>query len=336
MLVLKWPRQEHRREIRKKFFERHRARRPRAPRVWHLPGHGGSACLRVMPAAIRTLALVVNAQKNGASELAQTLLAIAAGAGVTVRATDSFPIPAGFLNNCDACCVIGGDGTLLGIAADAAREQVPVIGVNRGHLGFLTTLSADEAPRHFASILAGDFKVSRRSLLQCRIEGCGNGGAPAPATLSALNDIVIKDERNSHLVRLKVHADDQFVTDYFSDGLIVSTPTGSTAYNLSAGGPLMYPDAAIVAMTPICPHTLSNRSIIFPDTVRLRIRNLDPQARLLVAADGKQNPMLCGDGLVEITLSPLRLPLVQHALHSHFSVVRKKLNWSGTPGPVAE
>lgn len=288
-----------------------------------------------MPDAIRTLALVVNAQKTGASDLAQNLLATADDAGVNVRITDKFPIPSGFLNHCDACCVIGGDGTLLGIAADAAREHVPVIGVNRGHLGFLTTLSAEEARLHFSSILAGNFKISRRSLIQCRIGGNSHGAA-APSALTALNDIVIKEERNSHLVRLEVHADDDLVTDYFSDGLIVSTPTGSTAYNLSAGGPLIYPDAAVIAMTPICPHTLSNRSIIFPDTVRLRIRNRDPQARLLVAADGQQNPVQCCGGLIEITLSGHHLPLVQHADHTHFSVVRQKLNWSGGhPGSAA-
>lgn len=282
-----------------------------------------------MPDAIRTLAIVVNSQKHGATELAQNLMATAAGSGVAVRITEKFPIPPGFLENCDACCVIGGDGTLLGIAAEAARGQVPVIGVNRGHLGFLTTLSAEEARLLFPSILAGNFKVSRRSLLQCRI----GGNSTPPATRTALNDIVIKEERNSHLVRLEVQADDDFVTDYFSDGLIISTPTGSTAYNLSAGGPLIHPDAAVIAMTPICPHTLSNRSIIFPDTVRLRIRNRDPQAKLLVAADGQQNPVQCCGGLIEITLSANRLPLVQHTDHTHFSVVRQKLNWSGNNDP---
>ncbi|AWI10712.1 NAD(+)/NADH kinase [Ereboglobus luteus] len=284
-----------------------------------------------MPAAIRSLALVVNARKTGAADLAQSLLATADKLGVTVRSTDQFPVPQNFLADCDACCVIGGDGTLLGIAADAARGQIPIIGVNRGYLGFLTTLSADEAPRQFQEILAGKFQISHRSLIQCRID-CDD----TPLTLTALNDIVIKDERNSQLVRLEVYADDQLVTDYFSDGLIVSTPTGSTAYNLSAGGPLIHPDAAVIAMTPICPHTLSNRSIIFRDDVRLRIRNRDPQARLLVAADGRQNPILCESKPFEITLAPMRLPLVQHADYAHFSVVRKKLNWSGSHGPITE
>ena len=281
-----------------------------------------------MPAAIRTLALIVNAQKSGAPDLAHDLLVITKKSGVTTRISDTFPAPAGFLKNCDACCVIGGDGTLLGIAADAAREQVPVIGVNRGNLGFLTTFTADEARAGFADLLAGNFQLSSRSLLQCKISATAD--CPAPRTLNALNDIVIKDEHNSHLVRLEVLADDEFITDYFSDGLIFSTPTGSTAYNLSAGGPLIHPSAEVIAMTPISPHTLTNRSIIFRHDVRLQIRNRNEQARLLVSADGQQNPVLCGDGRMEITLSPHRLPLIQRPNYSHFSVLRQKLKWSGS------
>jgi len=296
-----------------------------------------------MPAAIRTLALVVNAQKTGAPDLARTLLAIAQESGAATRITETFPAPDAFLKNCDACCVIGGDGTLLGIAAAAAREQVPVIGVNRGNLGFLTTFTADEARADFPGLLAGNYQLSHRSLLQCQI---GPTAAPSPSalqpfspstlrvsvplTLLALNDIVIKAERNSHLVRLEVLADGEYVTDYFSDGLIFSTPTGSTAYNLSAGGPLIHPGAEVIAMTPVSPHTLSNRSIIFRHNVRLQIRNRDAQARLLVSADGQQNPVLCGDAPLEITLSQHRLPLIQRPGHSHFSIVRQKLKWSGS------
>lgn len=286
-----------------------------------------------MPAAIRTLALVVNMQKSGAPELAEALLAAARNAGVDVRVTHDFPVAAGFLENCDACCVIGGDGTLLGVAAEAARENVPIIGVNRGALGFLTTFAPDEARELFPALLAGEFQIAHRSMLRCAVSGlCA--GEPALSELTALNDIVIKDERNSHLVRLEVYADDELITDYYSDGLIFTTPTGSTAYNLSAGGPLIHPSADVIAMTPICPHTLSNRSIIFRNGVELRVHNKDPQARLLVAADGRQNPLVCGDNTIAITLSPWRLPLVQRHNHSHFSVVRQKLKWNGGRGAL--
>ena len=270
---------------------------------------------------IRTLAFVINQQKAGAPQVANTLIDAAREVGVDVRATTGFPIAPGWLKGCDACCVIGGDGTLLGVVQESAREQVPIIGVNRGHLGFLTTYSADEARAQFPALLKGDYQLAHRSLLDCSIR-------PGRHEL-ALNDIILKDESNSHLVRLEVYADGELVTEYFSDGLIFSTPTGSTAYNLSAGGPLIHPGAEVIAMTPICPHTLSNRSIIFHQGVKLRVFNRAENSRLLVGIDGQSNPVACDEHPVEISLSPVRLPLIQRVDYSHFAMVRTKLKWSG-------
>ncbi len=270
---------------------------------------------------IRKLAFVVNAEKDGAPELARTLIGIAEQAGVAVKQTTTFPVATGYLKGQDACCVIGGDGTLLGVAREAVREQVPIIGVNRGSLGFLTTFSADEARAHFGGLLGGSYQIAQRSMLDCST-GAGSHDF-------ALNDVLIKEEVNSRLVRLEVVADNELVTDYTCDGLIFSTPTGSTAYNLSAGGPIIHPDAGVIAMTPICPHTLSNRSIIFRDNVRLRIYNLGENSNLLVAMDGQRNLVVCAGSPVEISISALKLPLAQRVDYSHFSVVRTKLKWSG-------
>ena len=270
---------------------------------------------------IRKLAFVVNELKDGAPALARELAVMARAGGVRFKQTTRFPLPRGYLKGFDACCVIGGDGTLLGVAAESAREQVPIIGVNRGSLGFLTTFSADEARAHFAELLAGSFRVERRSMLDCST-------GPGVHDL-ALNDVLLKDEINSRLVRLEVFADGELVTDYTCDGLIFSTPTGSTAYNLSAGGPILHPSAAVIAMTPICPHTLSNRSIIFREGVKLRVFNRSEDSRLLVAADGQRNLRVSASSPVEITIAKARLPLAQRADYSHFSVVRTKLKWSG-------
>ena len=270
---------------------------------------------------IRQLAFVINEDKAGAPELARELVAIAAAVGVTSTQTTQFPLPPGFLRGYDACCVIGGDGTLLGVAREAAHQQVPIIGVNRGSLGFLTTFSADEARTHFAELLTGEYRVAHRSLLEC----CTGPGSHD----LALNDVLVKSDINSRLVQLEVHADGELVTNYTCDGLIFSTPTGSTAYNLSAGGPLIHPDAAVIAMTPICPHTLSNRSIIFRDQVCLRVFNRSADSRLLVAMDGQRDLKVGVDSPIEITISSLRLPLAQRVSYSHFSVVREKLKWSG-------
>ncbi len=270
---------------------------------------------------IRKLAFVINAQKSGANELACGLMALAEASGIQISHTDQFPLSEGFLKGCDACCVIGGDGTLLGVAAEAAREQVPIIGVNRGSLGFLTTFSADEAKTQFPALLAGEYRIAYRSLLDC---STGSGQHDL-----ALNDVLIKDEQTSRLVRLEVFADNELVTEYVCDGLIFSTPTGSTAYNLSAGGPLIHPSAEVIAMTPICPHTLSNRSIIFRRDVKLRVHNRSQSSRVLVAMDGQRNLVTCENAPIEISVSALQLPLAQSLDHSHFSVMRAKLKWSG-------
>jgi NAD+ kinase len=270
---------------------------------------------------IRQLAFVVNADKDGASALARELMVTARRAGVRFKQTTRFPVPRGWLRGCDACCVVGGDGTLLGVARESARAQVPIIGVNRGSLGFLTTFSADEARTQFAGLLGGAFRVDCRAMLDC---STGNGTHDL-----ALNDVLIKDEVNSRLVRLGVFADGELVTDYICDGLIISTPTGSTAYNLSAGGPLLHPGAPVIALTPICPHTLSNRSIILREGVQLRVFNRSAESRLLVAMDGQRNLKVSTRSSVDISIAKLRLPLAQSADYSHFSVVRTKLGWSG-------
>lgn len=270
---------------------------------------------------IRKLAFVVNEKKEGAPALARELATLARASGVAFKQTTRFPIPVGYLKGCDACCVIGGDGTLLGVARESAREQVPIIGVNRGSLGFLTTFSADEARAQFTELLGGAFRIDHRVMLDC---STGTGAHDL-----ALNDVLLKDEVNSRLVRLEVFADGELVTDYTCDGLIFSTPTGSTAYNLSAGGPIIHPAAGVIAMTPICPHTLSNRSIIFRENVKLRILNRSDDSRLLVAMDGQRNLKVSRHSSVEISIAKLRLPLAQRADYSHFSVVRTKLKWSG-------
>jgi NAD+ kinase len=270
---------------------------------------------------IRKLAFVVNEKKAGAPELARELAAIARAHQVEFDLTTHFPLPEGYLKGFDACCVIGGDGTLLGVARESAREQVPIIGVNRGSLGFLTTFSTDEARAQFPELLGGDFRIDHRAMLDC-----STGGGTHDL---ALNDVLIKDEINSRLVRLEVFADDELVTDYTCDGLIFSTPTGSTAYNLSAGGPIVHPSAGVIAMTPICPHTLSNRSIIFREKVRLRVHNRSDDSRLLVAMDGPRHLKVSASSPVEITVAPIRLPLAQRDDYSHFAVVRTKLKWSG-------
>ncbi len=279
---------------------------------------------------IKRLAFVLNQSKSGAFELLNQLRATAEAKGVETRETFEFPVPDGFLKGMDACCVIGGDGTFLSVASESTKRQVPLIGVNRGTLGFLTTYTSEEIESLFPSILEGAYDVRRRGLLEC----CTHDNQVDVA----LNDVVIKSASVSGIVHLNVFADDEFVTTYICDGLIFSTPTGSTAYTLSAGGPLIHPESEVISLTPICPHALSNRSIILPDSVELRVENAEPQDQLVIAVDGQRNLSTSEEGTIAIKLSSKSLQMAQKVDYSHFSVVRRKLKWSGgyvrEPNPV--
>ncbi len=273
---------------------------------------------------LKKIAFLINRNKEGAPGLAEQLIKVAGDKGAVVKSTDAFPVPAGFLDGQDACCVIGGDGTLLSIVGESSRAGVPVIGVNRGNLGFLTTVAAGEAMNEFSVLIDGHYKVANRSMLQCE----GKPGTAAKGGL-ALNDIVIKAEKSGRLVALEVQVDDRLVTEFLCDGLIFSTPTGSTAYNLSAGGPIIEPDAKVIAMTPICPHTLSNRTVIFRESARILVHNPFAAGRLSVTLDGKHPFLLDPSQRLLISISGAKLPLIQGRDHSHFSVVRTKLGWIG-------
>ncbi len=273
-------------------------------------------------ASIRRLAFVVNTEKPGAAALAKELVAIARTVGVRrIKSRPARKLPHGYFRGCDAGCIIGGDGTLLGAVSEAAAAGVPLIGVNQGSLGYLTSFSPEEARACFGDMLLGHYRIAHRTLLECRT-------GPQRRDL-ALNDVLIKAEVNSQLVRLEVRADGELVTDYLCDGLVLSTPTGSTAYNLSAGGPIVHPDAGVIAMTPICPHTLSNRTIVFKDTVKLSVINCTPGSRLLVAMDGQRNRTVVKGTSIEVTIAKRQLALIHRRDYRHFGVMRAKLKWSG-------
>lgn len=270
---------------------------------------------------MKRIAFVVNGEKPAAGRLARALADRARAAGVRARRTKDWPVPQGFLEGVHLCFVIGGDGTLLGVAQEAALRQVPVVGINLGSLGFLTNFSAEDAERDFERLLDGEFVISRRSLLSCH--------APGGERL-ALNDIVIKEPGNVRMLKLEVFADSEPVTEYHCDGLIVGTPTGSTAYTLSAGGPIIHPASEVLSVTPICPHTLSNRTVILRDSVRLRVVNRTRGSRLQVAVDG-QGDLLIGEGQsLEVTRAEAQVLLAQRQDSSHFEVIRSKLQWSGS------
>lgn len=269
---------------------------------------------------IKKIAFVVNRDKEGSEELAQILLKMSEKQDVSTVITTDYPLPNGFLDKMDACCVIGGDGSLLGVVDEAVKGQVPVLGVNLGKLGFMATFSAQEAQAKLPDLLQGDYDVSERKVLCCHTAG-GDSAL-------ALNDIVVKKD-TSRLIRLHVLCNDEPVNDYSCDGLIFTSPTGSTAYNLSAGGPIIHPGAEVIAMTPICPHTLSNRSVIFHQDNHLKVALQEKDTAARVTLDGRINFDSYEHFPLKISIFHHPFLLIQPKDMSHFQLVRNKLHWIG-------
>lgn len=272
--------------------------------------------------SIRSVAFVVNVSKSGALDLAEDLAKIAIAAGTRTEVLTSFPLESSALIGYDLCCVIGGDGTLLGVLDAVLASESIVLGVNMGKLGFLATLNPAEAADNLATLIRGHFEVHKRSVLSCQV------GDKAP--VYALNDIVIKENQVNSLARLKVLANGDAVSEYHCDGLIIATPTGSTAYNLSAGGPIISPEVQAMVMTPICPHTLGNRSVIFDNTTQIQVQDLQAASDLSLVMDGRTHIRKPGSSSLTIKVAEKAFCLMQSPSHSHFAIVRDKLHW-GAP-----
>jgi len=266
------------------------------------------------------IAIAANSAKDGAREIADAIECMAREAGSEVRSTCRHPVEKGFLEDRDACFVVGGDGTLLGLLDEVVTRGVPVAGVRHGQLGFLATFSPTEAEEAFLPILEGRYDISHRAMLAC-VDASGRERL-------ALNDVVVKSSGQARLARLAVFEEDEPVAEYSCDGLIFSTPTGSTAYNLSAGGPIVHPLANVVLMTPICPHTLTSRSVVFDGEARLRIQRAPSDTTILsVAVDGRELPGEPSRFPLDLKVAEKTFPLLQEENHSHFKVLRNRLKW---------
>jgi len=272
--------------------------------------------------ALQTVALVVNRLKAGAREIGEQLMKLGQSRGAEMRMTEEHPLPDGFLKNCDAVCVIGGDGTFLGVVPQAVEYGVKVLGVNLGKLGFLVTFSPDSIAREFEKILSGEYETEDRSLLEV-IESHG-------LSRLCLNDAVIKQMSSSRMMVVEVFADGDFVNEYSCDGLIFSTPTGSTAYNLSAGGPILHPNVQGITLTPICPHALSNRSVIFSAKTTVEIRPDFDSCCPQVTLDGHVNFEKQSSFPLKIRVPEKTVTLIHRARYSHFLTMRTKLQWKET------
>ena len=223
----------------------------------------------------------------------------------------------------DMIVVLGGDGTMLNVARLVCERGVPILGVNLGGLGFITEVQKEEVCNAMDKTLSGEYSIEDRMMLTAHIHRHGE----KIAEYTVLNDVVINKGALARIIDLETYINKAYVTIFKADGLIVSTPTGSTAYSLSAGGPVLYPTLDCIILTPICPHTLTNRPTVLPDDVLIEIILKSVSEDVFLTLDGQVGFSLRKDDVVEIKRSPFKTRLIIPFERDYFQILRTKLKW---------
>ncbi|MBZ5725903.1 MAG: NAD(+)/NADH kinase [Acidobacteriia bacterium] len=271
---------------------------------------GAEAAVEIVPALIEWLRL-----RGIAVRIDQQTAVYAGGKGGMPR--EDVPEGCGFV------IVLGGDGTLLSAARAIGRREIPLFPVNLGGLGFLTAITVEELYPELERALRGEHRVARRKLLNTEVVREGL----VVASYDALNDAVLTKSSIARMIDLEAYVDEQFVCSYKADGLIIATPTGSTAYSLSAGGPIIFPTVPAICLTPICPHMLTNRPVLVPETSVVRVVSRGPDESVYLTIDGQVGtPIHESDALV-CRSSRYSLHLIRPPHMMFFDVLRQKLKW---------
>lgn len=228
-----------------------------------------------------------------------------------------------FKKDVDLIVVLGGDGTMISTARLIGKRETLVLGINYGSLGYLTEFRIEEMFSALEEIFAGNYEIDRREMLD--VEHWRDGQKLASGRV--LNDVVINKAVLARIIEIEVSLNNLFVNSFRADGLIVSTPTGSTAYNLSAGGPIVYPSMNAVVITPICPFTLTNRPIVVPDTAEINLKLKNESDGVVLTLDGQVGYQMKIEDCVKIRKSTTNFNLVQPPNRNYFDVLRNKLKW---------
>jgi NAD+ kinase len=281
------------------------------------------------------IGLIAHTGKPGVAELTRTLSKEFENAGLSVLVEADTAALAGLKSSCtipdlgreaDLLVVLGGDGTILHLVGQLGDNIKPVFGINIGALGFLTCSNSSAYAEAVECIAAGKMVFSERTLLEVVVKIPGGEGR----SMTGLNDVVFSRGEVSRLVRVKASVNGEPLTEFNADGLIVATPTGSTAYSLSAGGPILAPESGAFVITPICPHVLTNRSIIVGEDAVIAIEVTEREYPVFLTVDGREPLRMEIGTIVEIRKSARVLPLAAMPGVSFFGVVRQKLKWSGS------
>lgn len=215
---------------------------------------------------------------------------------------------------------LGGDGTLLGTAREIARYSVPIFGVNIGNLGFLTEVESSDFEYAIKCIEDGRYYIEDRMMLKCRISGRNKTNE-----FICLNDTVLSKGTLARMAKYEIYIDDKFYSSFTADGVIISTPTGSTAYSLSAGGPIMYPDLKLMSITPICPHSLGVRTMVIDGNSRVVVRIKKKYESVFLTVDGQQSLEVKEDDNIEVSMSPYKCRLIKLEGYDYFDILRRKI-----------
>ena len=283
---------------------------------------------------------IVGREGNGVAETLQRLVRFLESRDLTIvlgeqiapllAGTDLRVSPRKMIGElCDLIIVVGGDGSFLGAARTLAKQPAPVLGINRGRLGFLTDISPDELETQIGAVLDGEYTLEKRFLLDVEVK---RDGEPVGVG-EALNDVVVNSGTSAHMMEFDLYIDGEFVYRQRSDGLIIATPTGSTAYSMSGGGPIMHPKLDAIVLVPMFPHTLSSRPIVVDGKSEIKIViQRDNNTSAPVTCDGQEViPTHPGD-VVYVRKKPHKMTLLHPAGHSFYASCRDKLGWAGKLG----
>jgi NAD+ kinase len=230
----------------------------------------------------------------------------------------------------DIILVFGGDGTFLGVARLACEHGTPILGINLGGLGFLTEITVDEIYPMMERILSGDYEIEDRQMLRTTVRR-GKTGAKH---YEVLNDVVINKEAVARIIDLEIYIEGSHVTTYKADGIILSTPTGSTAYSLSAGGPIVHPALPVTIITPICPHTLTNRPLVVSNEMKVEIKITTQEPDTYLTLDGQIGIRLKTGDVIEVRKSDTVVKLIKSPFRDYFTILKTKLMWGERYGKI--